>query len=283
MTIPSDNQLITLDQAFRCDVAYTGDTLNAWTTGKGRNTKGTALWGSSGLDNNIQHRILRTGEFFQGTSYINSNANYCPTYSQVLSYSNSKWQGNQLPKLNLSRDFNTSGKSRYGQVNVYFVTTDVRIRTWSLFEGEFQLMLWNGSTTSGNGTSDVKVKNNGATFGDLTNIESDNCIGDGCFQPISYNASNGNTLVMQIPWYWDTAIQNYPLQLQLILDASSSYDIASHFITTQCNNTFGVTKSLLTIKWSWGTTTTYLKLGNPVTITGNNQTVDLFVPLIWKS
>jgi hypothetical protein len=57
-------------------------------------------------------------------------------------------------------------------------------------------MLWNGSTTAGNGTSDVKVKNNGATFGDLTNIESANCVGDGYFQPISYNASNGNTLVM---------------------------------------------------------------------------------------
>jgi len=67
-------------------------------------------------------------------------------------------------------------------------------------------MLWNGSTTSGNGTSDIKVKNNGATFGDLTNIESANCVGDGAYQPISYNTSNGNTLVMQVPWYWDNAI-----------------------------------------------------------------------------
>lgn len=282
MTIPSNNQLITLDQAFRCDVAYTGDSLSAWFTGKDRNTKGTELWGSSGLDNNIQHRILKTGEFIQGTSYINSNANYCPTYSQVLNYCNSRWQDNQLPKLSLSRDF-TSGKIRYGQVNVYFVTTDVRIRTWSLVDGQFQLMLWNGSTTAGNGITDVKVKNNGTTFGDLTDIGSNYCVGDGAYQPISYNTSNGNTLVMQVPWYCDSAIQNFPLQLQLILDTSSSYDIARHFISTKCNNTFGVPKSLLTIKWSWGTTTTYLKLGNPVTITGNNQTVDLFVPLIWKS
>lgn len=279
MTIPSNNQLITLDQAFRCDIAYTGDSLGPFAFSS-RTKKGTALWGSSGLDNNIQHRILRTGEFVQGTSYINSNANYCPTYSQVLSYSNSKWHANQAPTLNISRDFNTSGKSRYGQVNVYFVTTDVRIRTWELADSEFQLMLWNGSTTAGNGTTDVKVKNNGATFGDLTNIESDYCVGDGAYQPISYNVSNGNTLVMQVPWYWDTAIQNFPLQLQLILDASSSHGA---FISTQCNNVFDVTNNLLTIKWSWGTTTTFLKLGNPVTITGNNQTVDLFVPLIWKS